>query len=298
MTALYNEGFPVPQPIDVNRHAVLMSVVDGVPLCQVDELVDAADLCNKLMNIIIKLASLGLIHCDFNEFNIIICEGDHNDDNDDTHDSDDDDSDDDDSDDDDDTPEKPIVIDFPQMVSTNHRNADMYFDRDVECIRDFFARKFGYVCNNLPQLAGIERVGDLDVTLKASGYNHHLKDKREQHTFIDGGDLDQELSSDNGDLSKEKARTDSEGERDPAEVEKGHKSEPETAATTLTPAEGASCRPMPLEEVKLRVRKEIRKARAKQLHRTIMRSSAHASRNKARESTLESKLFADDFTVA
>ncbi|QRW05214.1 atypical/RIO/RIO1 protein kinase [Ceratobasidium sp. AG-Ba] len=38
----------------------------------------------------------------------------------------------------------PVVIDFPQMVSTRHANAEWYFNRDVECIRRFFRRRFNY----------------------------------------------------------------------------------------------------------------------------------------------------------
>lgn len=52
---------------------------------------------SDLMNLIVKLASYGLIHGDFNEFNLMI------------------------SDD-----EKITMIDFPQMVSTSHPNAEMY----------------------------------------------------------------------------------------------------------------------------------------------------------------------------
>jgi len=32
MKALYDRGFPVPQPIDFNRHCVLMELVNGYPL--------------------------------------------------------------------------------------------------------------------------------------------------------------------------------------------------------------------------------------------------------------------------
>ena len=67
------------------------------------------------MNLILKFANHGVIHGDFNEFNIMI-----------------------------NSKGKPIIIDFPQMVSTSHVNAEMYFDRDVTCIRDFFKRRFGY----------------------------------------------------------------------------------------------------------------------------------------------------------
>lgn len=49
------------------------------------------------MNLIVRLARAGLIHGDFNEFNLLVT-----DDN------------------------EPILIDFPQMVSTSHRNAEMY----------------------------------------------------------------------------------------------------------------------------------------------------------------------------
>jgi RIO-like serine/threonine protein kinase len=37
------------------------------------------------------------------------------------------------------------MIDFPQMVSTSHRNAQMYFDRDTHCIRKFFGKRWASV---------------------------------------------------------------------------------------------------------------------------------------------------------
>ncbi len=40
--------------------------------------------------------------------------------------------------------EKIIMIDFPQMVSTKHKNAEFYFNRDVECIHIFFERRYNY----------------------------------------------------------------------------------------------------------------------------------------------------------
>lgn len=39
--------------------------------------------------------------------------------------------------------ENVTMIDFPQMVSVSHVNAKMYFERDAQCIRVYFARKFG-----------------------------------------------------------------------------------------------------------------------------------------------------------
>ena len=35
MKALHASGFPVPKPLENNRHAVLMSLVDATPLYQV-----------------------------------------------------------------------------------------------------------------------------------------------------------------------------------------------------------------------------------------------------------------------
>ena len=65
---------------------------------------------------VIDLARHGLIHGDFNEYNLIL------------------------------NPEtnKFTLIDFPQMVSTSHENAEAYFDRDVECVARFFHRRFNF----------------------------------------------------------------------------------------------------------------------------------------------------------
>ena len=49
--------------------------------------------------------------------------------------------------------ENVTLIDFPQMVSTYHPNASWYFDRDVECMRVFFSRRFGFEAAALPKLA-------------------------------------------------------------------------------------------------------------------------------------------------
>jgi len=56
------------------------------------------------MDLIVRLARAGLIHGDFNEFNILLREAD--------------------PDNEEDQPE-PILIDFPQMVSTDHLNAEL-----------------------------------------------------------------------------------------------------------------------------------------------------------------------------
>lgn len=57
---------------------------------------DPDALFSALMDLAVKLAQHGLVHCDFNEFNIML-----------------------------DSNDRPTLIDFPQMVSTSHRNAHM-----------------------------------------------------------------------------------------------------------------------------------------------------------------------------
>ena len=105
MKALYERGFPTPKPIDSSRHAIVMSLVEATPMSQVRELGAPQKVYEQCLNHIINLAEHGLVHGDFNEFNLMI-----NDD------------------------EEVTIIDFPQMTSTQHPNAQYYFARDVKCV--------------------------------------------------------------------------------------------------------------------------------------------------------------------
>eukprot|EP00923_Selenidium_pygospionis_P046378 GHVN01079963.1.p3 GENE.GHVN01079963.1~~GHVN01079963.1.p3 ORF type:complete len:321 (-),score=93.12 GHVN01079963.1:1832-2794(-) len=78
------------------------------------------------MRLIVRLARGGLIHCDLNEFNLII-----------------------------DDDEKITLIDFPQVVRVNHPNAEMLFDRDVQCIKDLFIRKYGIEVTEWPKFTDV-----------------------------------------------------------------------------------------------------------------------------------------------
>lgn len=68
------------------------------PSRQVADLPSPGALYSDLMDLIVRFARAGLIHGDFNEFNILIRR----------------------------ESGEPIVIDFPQMVSTSHKNAEWY----------------------------------------------------------------------------------------------------------------------------------------------------------------------------
>ena len=71
MKALGENGFPVPRAVDVNRHAVLMSLVDGAPLTRRYRLSDPGKVYAQCVTQLTRLAQCGLVHCDFNEFNIM-----------------------------------------------------------------------------------------------------------------------------------------------------------------------------------------------------------------------------------
>ncbi|KAL9613704.1 MAG: hypothetical protein Q9167_001781 [Letrouitia subvulpina] len=167
MRALYENGFSIPEPIAQNRHTIVMELVDAFPLRQIDHVPDPAALYAEMMEMIVRLARAGLIHGDFNEFNILIKEerikaaG-----------------------------EKkgelaakltPVLIDFPQMVSIDHVNAEMYFDRDVSCIKRFFNRKFcftsdepgPFLSETKAQMRG-SKERRLDVEVEASGFSKKM----------------------------------------------------------------------------------------------------------------------------
>ncbi|MEQ2270828.1 Serine/threonine-protein kinase RIO2 [Xenotaenia resolanae] len=172
MKALYDRGFPVPKPVDYNRHAVVMELINGYPLCQVHELQDPSALYSEFMELIVKLANHGLIHGDFNEFNLMLDDQDHI-----------------------------TLIDFPQMVSTSHTNAEWYFDRDVKCIRDFFAKRFNYESELFPTFKDIRRSYSLDVEVSASGFSKDLETNSE--LLHPAGPEEEELEDDDEEAASE-----------------------------------------------------------------------------------------------
>ncbi|CAH1796456.1 unnamed protein product [Owenia fusiformis] len=146
MKALYDRGFPVPKPVDFNRHCIIMELLSGHPLCQIHELKDPGSVFNDLMELLVRLANCGLIHGDFNEFNIMLDEKD-----------------------------RVTMYDFPQMVSTSHKDAEWYFDRDVQCIRTFFTRRFDFESESFPKFSDIVRQDTLDVEIAASGFTKEME---------------------------------------------------------------------------------------------------------------------------
>lgn len=120
------------------------------------------------MDLIVRLANHGVIHGDFNEFNIMIKDN-----------------------------GKPVIIDFPQMISTKHINAETYFQRDVNCIRDFFRRRFGYESELYPTFEDILREDCIDIEIKASGLTKQMeKDLLVEMGFNEETDGEEDIDKD------------------------------------------------------------------------------------------------------
>lgn len=196
LKALRAHGFPVPEPIAQNRHTLVMELVQALPLRQVTEVIDSAGLYAELLELILRLADYGLIHGDFNEFNILLLEEEispppptsspspslkpSTDSS---------------------TPpiprtsQTPILIDFPQMISIDHVNAEMYFARDVDCVKRFFARRFHFTSDEPgPFFADAcarsrrRKCPRLDVEVEASGFSRKMARELDKYMDDVGGD--------------------------------------------------------------------------------------------------------------
>ncbi|QRW19418.1 atypical/RIO/RIO1 protein kinase [Rhizoctonia solani] len=197
MKVLHENGFPIPKPIDYARHCILMELIDAYPLRQIASHPNPGSLYSSLMDVIVRFAKAGLIHGDYNEFNILIRR----------------------------ETGEPVVIDFPQMVSTRHTNAEWYFNRDVECIRRFFRRRFAYESAVYPRFSKTVTESEseegfrLDVVVAASGFSG-----KEMKT------LDEYMESRLGEdvESSEQEGSEQEGfEQENSELESDEESEPD-----------------------------------------------------------------------
>ena len=168
MKGLYSHGFSVPRPYGYNRHAIIMEYVPSYPLNKVEEIKDKNTVYHKMMDFIYKLGSNGLIHGDFNEFNILLNI---------------------------EQPDEIVVIDFPQMISINHSEAENYFKRDVQCVKNYFLKKFNLTFEEDLKFSDIKQINFLDEELKAYGYKKEKeKDKK----------INKEENEDKNEINEEK----------------------------------------------------------------------------------------------
>ena len=172
MKGLYSHGFSVPRPYGYNRHAIIMEYVPSYPLNRVEEIKDKNTVYHKMMDFIYKLGENGLIHGDFNEFNILLNIN---------------------------KPDEIVVIYFPQMISIYHSEAENYFKRDVQCVKNYFLKKFNLTFDEDLKFSDIKQIGFLDQELKAYGYKKEEKKKSE----IKNEELNEEGNEENEELDLE-----------------------------------------------------------------------------------------------
>ncbi|CAI4049597.1 hypothetical protein SKDZ_14G1200 [Saccharomyces kudriavzevii ZP591] len=217
MSMLYSKGFKVPEPFDNSRHVVVMELIEGYPMRRLRKHKNIPKLYSDLMCFVVELANSGLIHCDFNEFNIMVKDKVE-----------------------DEQDCGFVVIDFPQCVSIQHQDADYYFQRDVDCIRRFFKKKLKYEPKSDSSMLDTEGFGDgyryaypefkrdikrsdnLDELVQASGFSKKHPGDRSLETAVEsmrntvyasGDDISNEEAEDGneeGDYSEEEEFYDSE----------------------------------------------------------------------------------------
>ncbi|KAJ3692142.1 hypothetical protein LUZ60_012492 [Juncus effusus] len=281
MKALGEHGFPVPNAIDCNRHCVIMSLVQGYPLVQIKQLQNPDDVFETIIGLIVRLAEHGLIHCDFNEFNIMV------DDN-----------------------EKITMIDFPQMVSVSHQNAKMYFDRDVECVYKFFSKRFNLEYeeereereeeeereqNGRPSFSSIEKsTGFLDKELAASGFTH--KDQDEIQNYIEGEKKEEEEEEEEEEEGDVISKDDDINTTERASEESNVLTDTKIDSLKMDDngeesegSEGEESEESNNEELTKRINKERKRAIASSQGRKKVINSRNSYKDKGRKSSLNSK---------
>jgi RIO kinase 2 len=245
MQILHAHEFPTPRPVDQNRHAILMSLVPGFPLQQVTEIAHPEKVFTKLMHLLIRFAEHGLIHGDFNEFNILVNEA-----------------------------EEVFVIDFPQMVSVEHLNADFFFGRDVTTLVEFFRRRSGITFEDTPRLADIAVEVRLDKEVKASGY------VSKQLTREEIQDLDEiQPEEEHGETAEGEAADDFEESEEPETVEMQESPETEENKEVGIDQNPESASSGPEEETSGPERQDIKERVKKQLEKATRRPLKFKSKN-------------------
>ncbi|THE64110.1 serine/threonine protein phosphatase [Salinadaptatus halalkaliphilus] len=116
----------VPQPIDQNRHAIVMEKMDGVELSRAKlEDQQVVGVLELLLSELARAHEIGYVHADMSEYNIFIDES------------------------------GVTIFDWPQAVSTDHDNASEFLERDVDNLVGYFRRKYPQLIPEDPTPADI-----------------------------------------------------------------------------------------------------------------------------------------------
>jgi RIO kinase 2 len=113
MRTAYKERVSTPEPLNHNRHVIVMSYIDGFNLIDVASLDEPEGFLDDIIENVRRTYSAGLIHADLSEYNIIVQRD-----------------------------GTVLLIDWPQAISTSHPNADELLRRDVHNVVRYFERKY------------------------------------------------------------------------------------------------------------------------------------------------------------
>jgi RIO kinase 2 len=113
MGQVFEAGVSSPNPIHQNRHAVVMSYIDGYNLNDVASLDDPRGFLDDILLNVKKTFMGGIVHADLSEYNIVVQKD-----------------------------GAVLLIDWPQAVSTTHPNVDNLLRRDLYNVLRYFERKY------------------------------------------------------------------------------------------------------------------------------------------------------------
>ncbi|USZ71559.1 serine/threonine-protein kinase RIO2 [Natronosalvus halobius] len=103
----------VPQPIDQNRHAIVMEKMPGVELSRTRfEDNQVLGVLELLLRELSRAYEAGYVHADMSEYNVFVAE------------------------------EGVTIFDWPQAVPTDHEHAREFLDRDLANLVGYFRRKY------------------------------------------------------------------------------------------------------------------------------------------------------------
>jgi len=114
MKLAHEKGVSVPQPLSQNRHVIAMGMIEGGELSRYKDIGDAKKVLREILRNLKKAyLKANIIHADLSEYNLILQPDGHI-----------------------------LIIDWPQAVKTDHKNAKELLERDLKNILTFFSRKF------------------------------------------------------------------------------------------------------------------------------------------------------------
>ena len=114
LKSMHEAGVSVPEPIDQNRHVIVMQFIQGTQLSDIISLDEPRLFLDDVLEDVRLAYGAGVIHTDLSEYNILV-----------------------------DGEGEVWIIDWPQYTSTDHPNAMELLERDVGNVVYYFQRKYG-----------------------------------------------------------------------------------------------------------------------------------------------------------